>query len=395
MRLSPLLTKLAVLCISFSSAEVWSHAKTDIVTVANGDQITGAVNAMTSGKLSLSTDYAGTVKIKWREVKQIESRYVYEVRLDDGERIYGRFVPSGVPEQLAFRSGRVNRQFDIDDIVEVRSIEEELSDKLDFSIGATVYADPNTQTLVLNARGQYDVRGGRTTFQASINDTRTSIKSSAEETPCDCSANPDGGTVDEPEALVNKDTESSNASSFEISREFWRERGTAQSYRVLNARYETNDELGIAHRGSLGFGLGRYLINDLGHELAISGGVQGVQERRKTCDDQTGKQRGTLYEADDERQTCNDAELFLNVKWHLYSFQNLDMDISLNGNTYPSLSDWGRVRGDLKLLINWELFDSFYWTVDAQTIIDSAGDRDDNSLSNSDYTISTGVTWRY
>jgi len=395
MRLSPLLTKLAVLCISFSSAEVWSHAKTDIVTVANGDQITGAVNAMTSGKLSLSTDYAGTVKIKWREVKQIESRYVYEVRLDDGERIYGRFVPSGVPEQLAFRSGRVNRQFDIDDIVEVRSIEEELSDKLDFSIGATVYADPNTQTLVLNARGQYDVRGGRTTFQASINDTRTSIKSSAEETPCDCSANPDGGTVDEPEALVNKDTESSNASSFEISREFWRERGTAQSYRVLNARYETNDELGIAHRGSLGFGLGRYLINDLGHELAISGGVQGVQERRKTCDDQTGKQRGTLYEADDERQTCNDAELFLNVKWHLYSFQNLDMDISLNGNTYPSLSDWGRVRGDLKLLINWELFDSFYWTVDAQTIIDSAGDRDDTSLSNSDYTISTGVTWRY
>ena len=395
MRLSPLLTKLAVLCISFSSAEVWSHAKTDIVTVANGDQITGAVNAMTSGKLSLSTDYAGTVKIKWREVKQIESRYVYEVRLDDGERIYGRFVPSGVPEQLAFRSGRVNRQFDIDDIVEVRSIEEELSDKLDFSIGATVYADPNTQTLVLNARGQYDVRGGRTTFQASINDTRTSIKSSAEETPCDCSENPDGGTVDEPEALVNKDTESSNASSFEISREFWRERGTAQSYRVLNARYETNDELGIAHRGSLGFGLGRYLINDLGHELAISGGVQGVQERRKTCDDQTGKQRGTLYEADDERQTCNDAELFLNVKWHLYSFQNLDMDISLNGNTYPSLSDWGRVRGDLKLLINWELFDSFYWTVDAQTIIDSAGDRDDNSLSNSDYTISTGVTWRY
>ena len=395
MRLSPLLTKLAVLCISFSSAEVWSHAKTDIVTVANGDQITGAVNAMTSGKLSLSTDYAGTVNIKWREVKQIESRYVYEVRLDDGERIYGRFVPSGVPEQLAFRSGRVNRQFDIDDIVEVRSIEEELSDKLDFSIGATVYADPNTQTLVLNARGQYDVRGGRTTFQASINDTRTSIKSSAEETPCDCSENPDGGTVDEPEALVNKDTESSNASSFEISREFWRERGTAQSYRVLNARYETNDELGIAHRGSLGFGLGRYLINDLGHELAISGGVQGVQERRKTCDDQTGKQRGTLYEVDDERQTCNDAELFLNVKWHLYSFQNLDMDISLNGNTYPSLSDWGRVRGDLKLLINWELFDSFYWTVDAQTIIDSAGDRDDNSLSNSDYTISTGVTWRY
>lgn len=395
MRLTPLLTHLAALCISFSSAEVWSHAKTDIVTVANGDQITGAVNAMTSGKLSLSTDYAGIVNIKWREVRQIESRYIYEVRLDDGERMYGRFVGNDIPNQLTFRSGSVNRQVDIDDIVEVRSIENELADKLDLALGATVYADPNTQTLVLNARGQYDVRGGRTTFQASINDTRTSIKSSAEETPCDCSENPDGGTVDTPEAPANKDTESSNASSFEISREFWRERGTAQSYRVLNARYETNDELGIAHRGSLGFGFGRYLINDLGNELAISAGLQGVQERRKTCDDQTGGSGNPIFTEDDSRETCNDAELFLNVKWHLYSFQNLDMDISLNGNTYPSLSDWGRVRGDLKLLINWELFDSFYWTVDAQTIIDSAGDRDDNSLSNSDYTISTGVTWRY
>ena len=395
MRLTPLLTHLAALCISFSSAEVWSHAKTDIVTVANGDQITGAVSAMTSGKLSLSTDYAGIVNIKWREVRQIESRYIYEVRLDDGERIYGRFVGNDIPNQLSFQSGRVNRQVDIDDIVEVRSIENELADKLDLALGATVYADPNTQTLVLNARGQYDQRGGRTTFQASINDTRTSIKSSAEELPCDCPENPDGGTVDTAEATAKKDTESSNASSFEISREFWRDRGTAQSYRVLNARYETNDELGIAHRGSLGFGFGRYLINDLGNELAISAGLQGVQERRKTCDDQTGGSENPIFIEGDSRETCNDAELFLNVKWHLYSFQNLDMDISLNGNTYPSLSDWGRVRGDLKLLINWELFDSFYWTVDAQTIIDSAGDRDDNSLSNSDYTISTGVTWRY
>lgn len=395
MRLSPLLTHLAVLCISFSSAEVWSHAKTDIITVANGDQITGAVNAMASGKLSVSTDYAGIINIKWREVRQIDSRYIYEVRLDNGERMYGRFVGNDISNQLTFQSGRVNRQVDIDDVVEVRSIENELEDKLDLALGATVYADPNTQTLVLNARGQYDVRGGRTTFQASINDTRTSITSSAEEPPCDCSETPDEGNVGTAEALANKDTNSSNASSFEISREFWRERGTAQSYRVLNARYETNDELGIAHRGALGFGLGRYLINDLGNELAISAGLQGVQERRRTCDDQTGGSEDTTLIEDDARETCNDAELFLNVKWHLYSFKNLDMDISLNGNTYPSLSDWGRVRGDLKLLINWELFDSFYWTVDAQTIIDSAGDRDDNSLSNSDYTISTGVTWRY
>ncbi len=94
-------------------------------------------------------------------------------------------------------------------------------------------------------------------------------------------------------------------------------------------------------------------------------------------------------------ETCNDTELFVHMNWHLYSFQDLDMDISVVGNAYPSLSDSGRIRGDLNVLVNWELFDSFFWSVNARTEIDSASDRDNISLSNSDFTISTGVTWKY
>lgn len=386
MRLSPLLKKF-VLCISIcGSIEAWSHAKTDLITVVNGDQITGAVNAMTAGKLSVSTSYAGTVNIKWREIEQIESRYLYEIRLDDGERIYGRFTTNTTENQLTLRVSGTNRQVEIDDIVEVRSIEEELSDKLDLQLSSTITADPDDKRLVLYASGTYDVRGGRTNFSARVDDTRS--------TPRD------------------EDPSSSNASFLQISREFWRERGTAQSYRVLNARYDTNDELNIDHRGSLGLGLGRYLINDLGHELAVSAGLQGVQEWRGSCEDQNTKRIGTTNaitmsqlgdDPDDEDETtprkslerCTDLELFLNFKWHLYSFQKRDMDIYLTGNTYPSLSDWGRVRGDLNLIVNWELFNNFYWTVNARTDIDNAGDREDDSYGNSDYTLTTGISWKY
>ena len=380
MRRYRLIHQIALLCtLLLCATQSWSHAKTDLITVANGDQITGAVNAMTAGKLSVSTSYAGTINIKWRDVKQIESRYLYEVRLDDGERIYGRFTANDIENKLSLRVAGSERQFDTDDIVEVRSIEEELADKLDLQVSTQFDVDPNSKKLVFYAAGTYDVRGGRTNFSARVNDTKN--------------------TVDDV-------TETSNASWLQISREFWRERGTAQSYRVLNARYDTNDELGIAHRGSVGVGLGRYLINDLGHELAVSGGIQGVQERRPDCEEQKSvKSMAPFVEATlddgvdqpDKRalKKCYDAELFLNLKWHLYSFQRLDMDISLIGNTYPSLSDWGRIRGDLNLLISWELFDSFYWTVNAQTEIDNAGDREDESLSNSDYTLSTGITWKY
>ena len=131
MRRYRLIHQIGLLCaLSLCAAQSWSHAKTDLITVANGDQITGAVNAMSAGKLSVSTSYAGTVNIKWREIKQIESRYLYEIRLDDGERIYGRFITNTTENQLTLRVSSQNRQIDIDDVVEVRSIEEELADKL-------------------------------------------------------------------------------------------------------------------------------------------------------------------------------------------------------------------------------------------------------------------------
>ena len=122
--------------LMLNAMNAWSHAKTDVITVSNGDRITGAMTEMTSGKLSVSTSYAGTISVKWREVSQIDSRYVYEVRLEDGERIYGRFAASNIPEQLAFRFGGKDRQLDIDDVVEVRSIEDKLADKLDLQLSS-------------------------------------------------------------------------------------------------------------------------------------------------------------------------------------------------------------------------------------------------------------------
>ena len=57
---------------------------------------------MAAGKLYLSTDYAGTISIEWREIVQIESRYLCEVRLDEGERLLGRFVAGISPISSPF-----------------------------------------------------------------------------------------------------------------------------------------------------------------------------------------------------------------------------------------------------------------------------------------------------
>ena len=358
-----------------------AHIKTDVVTVDNGDTITGAIDSMSAGKLALNTDYAGVIKIKWREVQQIDSRYVYEVRLDDGERLYGRFAKTEERSVLTFKVRGGERQLDLEDIVEIRSIEEQLVDQLDLKVTSTIYADPNAVTLSLSTSGTYDTRGGRTGFSGRIDDNKTKAVNEA------------GDTVEN----------TLNSSNFTLYREFWRSRGAAQSYRVLNAVYSSNDALGVDHRFSMGVGLGRYFIQELGHELAVSTGIQGVQERTFSCDD-PDISLGSNGEAidcvnpknGDGDLIDNAAEMFFNMQWHLYSFASRDMDISMVGNAYPSLSEWGDIRGDFNLMLSWELFPSFYWSINARTEFDSSADqRGQLKIDTTDYTITTGITWSY
>jgi hypothetical protein len=371
-------TLLSVLLLALlQTSEVMAHAKTDVITVDNGDQLTGAIDSMTTGKLSFSTDYAGLIKIKWRDVTQINSRYLYEVRLQDGERIYGRFSPSEIAGNLVLYSGGRQRTLPTLDVVEIRSIEEQLADQLDLDLSTTFDANPKSLTLVLQATGSYDVRGGRTGFNARFEDIKTK-------------STDDAGTT------IKEATQNSN---FTLYREFWRDqsKATAQSYRVLNAIYSSNDALGVDHRGSIGFGFGRYFIQELGHELRMSAGVQGVQETRASCDEQVSGEdpegASTLEKA--SLVACTDAELFINLQWHLYRFSDRDMDISLVGNAYPSLTDTKRFRGDLNLVVNWELFDSFFWSIKATTELDTAGTQDNKALEKTFFSISTGVTWKY
>ena len=377
MRLVPSIACVALsCCFTLCSVIVAAHTKTDVITVENGDTITGAIDSMSAGKLALNTDYAGVIKIKWREVEQIDSRYVYEVRLDDGERLYGRFAKTEEKSVLTFKVRGGERQLDLEDIVEIRSIEEQLADQLDLKVTSTIYADPNAVTLSLSTSGTYDTRGGRTGFSGRIDDNQTKALDA------------EGDTV--------KTT--LNSSNFTLYREFWRSRGAAQSYRVLNAVYSSNDALGVDHRFSMGVGLGRYFIQELGHELAVSTGIQGVQERKLRCDERLEADAIDCAgpESGDGDLIDNAAELFFNMQWHLYSFASRDMDISMVGNAYPSLSEWGDLRGDLNLMLSWELFPSFYWSINARTEFDSSADqRGQLKLDTTDYTITTGITWSY
>ena len=55
--------------LQLMSTPVMGRDKTDVVILKNGDHVSGEIKSLERGKLSLSTDSMGTVKIEWEDVE--------------------------------------------------------------------------------------------------------------------------------------------------------------------------------------------------------------------------------------------------------------------------------------------------------------------------------------
>ena len=63
--------------------------KTDIVSLKNGDRVTGEIKELQRGKLTVKTNSMGTVSIEWKDVIDVESPYEFSVELEDGALYFG------------------------------------------------------------------------------------------------------------------------------------------------------------------------------------------------------------------------------------------------------------------------------------------------------------------
>ena len=60
----------------------------DVVTLDNGDRVSGRVVQIDGGKLVLSTDYAGEIKIDPSHIRELQSDGEFTLVLDDGKRLF-------------------------------------------------------------------------------------------------------------------------------------------------------------------------------------------------------------------------------------------------------------------------------------------------------------------
>jgi ribosome maturation factor RimP len=79
---------LYVICIFFFAC--CRVAAADQITLENGDVLTGTIEKAMSGKLTLKTEYAGSVEIDVTKIRKISSTSPVEIHLQNGEILKGQ-----------------------------------------------------------------------------------------------------------------------------------------------------------------------------------------------------------------------------------------------------------------------------------------------------------------
>ena len=167
-----------VMCASTVAAQ-----KTDVVTLRNGDEITGEIKQLDRGRLQYSTDDMGTVNIEWDQIDVLTSVFTFEVELGSGERFFGT-LPQGAPSG-SITVGTVDPDtLLMTSIVRITPIEESFVERTSGFVDAGFsYTRANRETT-LSGSGRVRYRGrrwastveGRSYFQAQEQIETTSRK---------------------------------------------------------------------------------------------------------------------------------------------------------------------------------------------------------------------------
>ena len=335
---------LMLLLLLIPAHHAQADRKTDVITLYNGDRLTGEIESLEEGRLSFATDSMGTVKVEWKEVASVESRYNYELRLTNGQRFFGSVHAGSVPGTIALTDVFGEKSFGWQEVVELRPIEEKLAERFDIYLSAN-YAFTKASGVAqteLNATVGYNERDAVNTLTARL-------------------------------TLSDTDDESTTSSRINLARQFWTERQSF--YRKFFGGFESNDELGLQSRYTIGGGIGRYVIDTNRATLTGSIGAQALTE--------TGTD-GVHQES---------IEAVITADFSAWRFETPELDLAINGNIYPSLTESGRMRADSTARIRWEIVEDLFWNMNLWGSYDNASVDIDGSEF--DWGVTTGLGWTF
>lgn len=287
------------------------HAqKTDVVTLRNGDAITGEVKELQRGLLKYSTDDMGTIYIEWNRLARVTSRNYFEVELESGLKYFGTLDPPA-------EDGKVVVSLVVPDTLELLEIVQITRIKATFWSRLSGFVDVGFSYAKANKNAQFTTSG-----EVKYRSRKFAGSLKGESYFQD---------------QESSDLTSRNSLSFTIQR-FLGNKWAAGG----NVGVEQNQETQLEGRFSIGAGVWRGAIQSNRVVLFFVGGVRASSETF------TG---GT---------PTLSVELTLGYDISLFKFHSPKMDITSYLNVFGSVTDLGRVRFDFEVRAKYELFSDFF-----------------------------------
>jgi hypothetical protein len=289
-------------------------AQDDVVIFNNGDRLTGEIRGLSRAQLSFNTDATGTIQIDWIEVAELRSGQTFEIELASGVRYLGSLPAPEDPGELNVDVGGTQPlALSFTRVVTLTEIESTLRERLDLDLdfGYNFTKSSDVETLTLG----FDV-----TYRGQENIATTRLRTIRTDTGVDGST--DQATL--------------NFAYSKLLRDRWFASG------LLG--FESNSELGIDLRTTIGGGAGRILSQSSQHRIAWLAGLGRIRE-----------------EVADSNEVQNSTEALLNLTIDWYRSDNTEFDISTRVSLFPNISQSGRYRSEFNLDLEWELFGDITW----------------------------------
>lgn len=328
-----------------TSLTSYAGEKTDIVVLKNGDRITGEVKNLEAGLLEFKTDFMGTVHIEWRFISELISDKNLAVESTDGTRWLGRLQKPEVGEQIVVNTDQGPVDLLPGDIVAVWPVAATFLDKINLSTSLGFDYSKATDITNFNLSIDFEHRNEQRLTEASMRSNITRQREGNDQ----------------------------NRQDIRFSQNYLR---PEQRFRTWSLGLESNDALGVDLRLYGGGALGKYFVHTNNKVFYISGGLLATQENAQ----------GGISETHLEAQG--------NIRYQFFRYASPERSWDTTFSIYPSITDFGRVRTNLRSTFKLEFFNDLFWSMEFYATSDNKP-LNGNEAENLDYGIVTALGWSY
>lgn len=339
--------QICILLLLITQTHLLLAQKTDKILLDNNDWITGEIKKLDYAKLSLKTDAAGTIQIKWDRIFQIKSDKFYEISLGRGAKYYGSLDVTEENEKYKILILTEEREVvvDMNRIVEITPIKNRFWTRIDGNLDLGFSYTKGSDVKQWN--------GGFNLYYRPTHSLTTITASSI--------------------LTLQPERDPTSKQDLGISYKYFTKSNFA--YTGFTA-LQQNTELGLELRTSIGLGMSKSWLRSNIQRLISTVGVIVNQE--------TGTEGG---------ETQINLEGLIRTEYRIFRYSDPEISLTAYFDFYPSFTVKDRYRTDLDLDLRYELFNNFYIGVSFYHNLDTKPP--ESAISSSDWGITTSIGYTF